>query len=207
MAMLLKLNISETKPLRRGSEWFWSVLLQKTANGQTATFKDLDGASEPYQEDAITLFLKRMVAAGYVSRSAERPWRYTVLKRQPNYPMVTRDGSPSKMGLAQQYMWNVMRRSPQGFTVTELATSASTDDVVVGIEVARGYVVQLERAGVLKLLTKKKAGQGGRHTHVYALPGSQNTGPKAPRIHKASVVYDPNLQTIKGDVVAEEDRT
>ncbi|MBY5416921.1 hypothetical protein [Rhizobium leguminosarum] len=207
MPLLLKLNVTDARPLRRGSDWFWSVLMEKTANGKTATASDIDGAGEPYQEMAVKLFLKRMVKAGFVSRSEKPPYQYAILKRQPNYPLVTEDGGLSKKGLGQQYMWNVMRRSPRGFTIAEVAANASTDDVAVSAISARMYINQLHRAGILKLLTKVGEGQPGRNAYVYVLPGSQNSGPKAPRIHKASLIYDPNVGTIKGDVVAEEDRT
>ncbi|MGO7794513.1 hypothetical protein ACC740_05375 [Rhizobium ruizarguesonis] len=207
MNTCLKLTVADTRPLRRGSEWFWSVLMEKSADGATVTAADIKGASERYQQTAVKLFFQRMVKAGFVHQSDTPPFRYTVLKRQPNYPLVTEGGSISKMGLGQQYMWNIMRRSPRGFTIAEIAANASTDDVVINVRSAKKYILRLERAGVLKLLTKLDAGQRGQKAHVYVLPGSQNSGPKAPRLHKATLVYDPNSGSVKGDVLTEEDRT
>ncbi|MGY5789088.1 hypothetical protein ACXHXM_02155 len=204
MPLLLKLDIAGAKPLRHGSEWFWSVMLEKTADGQTVTFDDVDRAGDPYQEGALRDFFKRMVAAGYIERIEGRPVRYRLIRRQRDCPIISNDGELSTVGAGRQNMWNVMRRARAGFTVMELVVSASTDDVQVSVANAKKYVLRLQRAGLLRIVSKAKPGQTG---NTYTLLGSANTGPKAPRIHDTTMVYDPNKGTVVGPVIAEEDRT
>lgn len=204
MPFVLKLEVAGAKPVRHGSEWFWSVMLDKTANGETVTFDEVDSAGDPYQEGALRVFFKKMIKGGYIERIEGRPIRYRLLKRQRDCPIIARNGDLSNVGAGRQNMWNAMRRAHGGFTIADLAVAASTDDVQVSVANAKKYVAKLHKAGLLRVV---REGKPGKSWHVFMLLGSANTGPKAPRIHNANLVYDQNKGVIIGSVLAEEDRT
>ncbi len=204
MAILLRLQIEGAKPVRKGSDFFWEVLMAKTADGSTVTFNDIDGACDPYQETSIRWFLKKLVKAGIVEKIEGDQHRYRLLKRSSQCPIVSRDGSASLIGQRQQNMWNVMRRSHGGFTAPDLARDASTDDVLVTEGGAKKYCQRLKSAGILALQEK---GKPARSHNIYVLRGSANTGPKCPRLMAARLVFDRNTQKVVGEVIAEEERT
>lgn len=197
----LKIQISGCAPVRRGREWFWSVLLELSAGSRPVSCADILGRSDQDQGPALQSFFARLIKAGILERSDTKPYRYRLLHRQFDCPTVDADGRLAPVGMGQQNMWNVMRRS-KGFTIPQLAVDASTDDTSVSPIAARNYVYRLHVAGMLAVL---KSGLSGA-PQVYALRGTANTGPKAPRLHKASIVYDANTGRIVGDVVSEEER-
>lgn len=201
MAILLRIKTEGVKPILKGSDHFWEVLLAKTQDGSTVTFDDIDGACSPGQETSVRFFLQKLIKAGIVEKIEGRQHRYRLLKRSSQCPIVTRDGKPSTIGQGRQNMWNVMRRSRLGFTAPELAISASTDDVRVTEGAAKAYCQLLKKAGILILQTP---GKPARSHNSYVLRGSANTGPKCPRILTSRMVFDRNTGQIVGDVIAEE---
>lgn len=196
----LRIEISSCAPVRRGREWFWSVLLEKTVGGSAVTYADILDHSDQDQGAALHDFFTRLRKAGVVDRSETKPYHYRLLQRQPICPIVRADGRVAALGAGRQNMWNVMRRS-RGFTVPQLAVDASTDDVAVTRSAAQSYVYRLHLAGLLNVL---KSGASGM-PQVYVLRGTANTGPKAPRLHKAAIVYDANTGKIVGKAVSEEE--
>lgn len=196
----LRIEISRCSPVRRGREWFWSLLLEKTAAGASVTFADILDHSDQDQGAALQDFFTRLRKAGVVERSEMKPFRYRLLQRQPDCPIIRADGRVIAIGTGRQNMWNVMRRS-RGFTVPQLAVDASTDDVAVSRSAAQSYVYRLHIAGLLNVI---KPGLSGS-PQVYVLRGTANTGPKAPRLHKAAIVYDANTGKIVGQAMSEEE--
>lgn len=191
------------KPLLYGAEFWWSQMLDLTADGQSFSYADLDGRSAPYHEQYMGLFLVKMERAGFIERAGEDDARvYRMVKRQRNCPVIGKNGKESKVGLGQQNMWNVMRRRRGGFTVQDLMIEASTDEVQLARNTAKQYCMRLERAG---LLVKQKAGKRGEGRNIYVLRGSANTGPKPPRKYSATLLIDQNTHCVIGDVTAEED--
>ena len=204
MAIYLRIKVDGATPILRGSDFFWETLLEMTKDDRSVTFSELDGACSPGQEGTLRDFLKRMTAAGIIERIEGPPHRYRLLQRQRDCPIISNDGKPSRIGLAQQNMWNVMRRSRSGFTAPDLAISASTDEVQVTVTHARKYCQLLHNAGVLVLQTR---GKPARSWNIYVLRGSANTGPLPPRRVSATGVYDRNRGVMVGDMIAEEERT
>lgn len=205
MRMLVKIDVAGASPLRNGSEFWWATILDATRDKPNFTYAEIDGASDPYNEKTLGMFLRKLEDAGYIVRVGEENARvFAVAKRQSQCPIITRDRRDSQIGKRQQNMWNVMRRRKSGFTVEELVVDASTEDAVIQRNTAKQYCLMLHRAGMLAI---QKNGTRGKGRNIYVLRGSANSGPKPPRRMKATLVFDPNRNAVLGDVIAEEDRT
>lgn len=206
MSRLLQLTISDAKPLRHGLDYLWTLILEFTREQDTFLYRDIKGMSDQARLRQILIDLRRLEKAGFLERlpaarpKAARPYR--LLKRQSTTPALQAGGGgESTIGMGTQNMWNVMRRARNGFTVAELAIDASTDDVKVSHQHAKQYCLLLERAGMLR---KQRPGQRGVGRNIYVLLGSANTGPKAPRRYKSTLVYDENRSLVVGGATAEE---
>ncbi|WP_137136648.1 hypothetical protein [Rhizobium sp. FKY42] len=206
MRTQVRIDVSGSRPLRNGSAFWWQLILDMTREGQSFTYADLDGASEPYHEKQLGMFLRKLEKAGIIERTptTESARTFRLIKRQSQCPVVSVNERESLMGKRLQAMWNVMRRRRGGFTVDELTIDASTDDAIVARNTAKQYCLLLHRAGLLVL---QKAGKRGENRNIYVLKGSANTGPKPPRRMQAKFVFDPNSNQVLGDLIAEEDRT
>lgn len=208
MAKVLKLTISDARPVRRGQEYFWSLILDLTRETDVFTYADVKGMCDQDALVKLRDMLRKLEKAGFLGRLPEvgkhgrRPYR--LLRRQSECPVLTNGSVESKRGRGIQHMWNVMRRARHGFTAVDLAVDASTDDVVVSYYYAKQYCALLKRAGILGI---QRTGQRGVGGNVYVLLGSANTGPKPPRPYRARFVYDPNRCAIVGAVTAEEENT
>lgn len=87
-------------------------------------------------------------------------------------------------GDATEQMWTVMRKSPQGFTPTDLVAQIAVD---VTIEDARAYCYSLLSGGYLRCVSKAVP---KRREAVYRLVTM--TGVKAPRLKRLRCIVDPN---------------
>ena len=138
-------------------------------------------------------YLKSLVKAGHLEATPPtRRGGNTVFEfvKGPVYaPRVRPDGSPVKLGAGQENMWRSMKMLGQ-FTVQELATAATTDDVQVKYDTARCYIQALTKAGYLKKC-------GSQPVCWYLIP-TKNTGPKAPQVQnrRPRRLWDPNLRKI-----------
>jgi hypothetical protein len=101
-------------------------------------------------------------------------------------------------------MWNIIRgpQARDGIDARDLVVLAETDDVQIGLATAKEYLLRLAAAGYLICL--KKAAQN--RLSRYRLLPDMNTGPKAPKVLKTSVVYDTNRRMVIGRAIAEEVR-
>lgn len=105
-------------------------------------------------------------------------------------PRIDRNGQPIKMGMAQQQMWQTLRRNPGDINARELSSYASTSEVEVHERAANLYLRALRIAGYLEATTEGGPGRLARYRLV------TNTGPKAPMIQRTKAIYDPNLDEI-----------
>lgn len=206
MAKILELTVTGAAPLRHGLDYVWSLILELTRKSDTFTYRDIRGMCDQKRLVQVRLDLVKLQKAGFLERlpadrsKGARPYR--LLQRQSATPILRADGGgESTFGAGIQNMWNVMRRARNGFTVADLAIDASTDDVKVSHQHAKQYCLLLERAGILK---KQRTGERGVGRNVYVLLGSGNSGPKAPRRFKSTLVYDENRGRVLGQVIAEE---
>ncbi|MBK5960810.1 hypothetical protein CCR97_21760 [Rhodoplanes elegans] len=183
----------------RGHDHFWAVIRELDKRGSW-TVSDIDGASNAIKSN-IHDFVRRLVAGGIARVDIRRPSgaaTYRLITSPTVTPRLRRDGTQAPPS-AQQQLWNAMRQLGQ-FTWPELAMAASTDELIIGALTGRSYVARLVAAGYLVAVVPGGPGK----LAVWKLKPGMNTGPKAPRILRAHVVFDPNRNAVMGAAAAEE---
>jgi hypothetical protein len=95
-------------------------------------------------------------------------------------------------------MWNYIRMAPR-FDKRDLAKFASVEGVSITVQTAASFIKHLNAAGYLMVVQPG----GPRHPQVYRLDPAKNTGPNAPMILSAKMVYDQNHDKIVGPIKAE----
>lgn len=109
-------------------------------------------------------------------------------------PRLKRDGSPVTRGYAQEQMWRTMRIVGNDFNARELASMASTPEVIVSQIAAGDYLRNLAAAGYLDTAVRGQGlGAGGRLTRYRLV---RNTGPRPPLVCRAECLYDPNIDQV-----------
>ena len=208
MAAFVKLRVTGAERLRRGQDYMWSVIREYHATGQPFSVLDIWKRTAEPQRSTVSAFVIRLEKAGFVKRAGERKGLsghaeklFLVAQSQTAAPVVGKNGGASRYGQGRQNMWNVMRRERDGFTALELAALATTDDVPCAVQTAFNYCKRLEHVGILGV-----AMPGGKGTpRRWWLKGSGNSGPKPPMIMNGTIVFDQNLSSVVGEVIAEED--
>lgn len=206
MSIVLSLKLAvKSKPVLRGHDHFWSIIMDRHRAGHAFTRRDIDRASNA-DLGTIRDFLRRLEAAGIIERvgtdteTGEISYRSQVV--QSAAPRVRRDGSVIESQPATRCMWNLMRgpNGRAGFTYLDLVRWASTDDTAITVNTARSYIKTLHSAGYLVAIT---AG-GPRKPTIWRLDPRMNTGPQAPMILRTKLIFDPNKQVVVGPAEAEE---
>ncbi|MBL8575092.1 MAG: hypothetical protein JNM13_15565 [Hyphomicrobiaceae bacterium] len=200
MAAILNLKL-EGKPVLRGQEHCWSIIRDMTATDRDRLIlaADVHGYTNGTDLSTVSGFLRKLAAAGYLAEVADGDRTgYRVLRRATRPPQLSADGEVVPSG--QQQMWVAMR-SLSTFSAHELAVVASTEERPVTLQTAKSYVKHLNAAGYLKIETPAAPPHRGAQ---YRLIPRQDSGPLAPRILRAKIVYDPNRNKIMGPVTAEE---
>lgn len=195
------------QPLRRGNEYYWTCVRALTESVETFTIPDIARLCDQDVRRSVKRFVGRLVEHNYAiditpEKTPARATRTYRLLRRPIETPVFRcdDGRPSK-GFVQAQIWGTIRyQLRHGFTLSELALYASTDEVTVQEKTAHYYVQHLVRAGIVSLVERGRP----HHPARYRLRPSQDLGPAAPRIVRAEFVYDPNLKRIVGEAEGRE---
>ncbi|MBL4800888.1 MAG: hypothetical protein JKY45_03270 [Emcibacter sp.] len=165
----------------------------KFIRGRKDTFTTIDISNElKINLLQSRTYLKSLVKAGFIEvvdlpRNAAQPVSYKFIKGPMTAPRVRKDGSRVTQGSGQNNMWRTMKMAGK-FTLPDLARAASTDEVTVSIEAAKGYVGMLTRAGYLRKISDKPS--------LWTLPICKRTGPLAPMIQRVKQVFDPNLNKV-----------
>lgn len=180
-----------TVVIPRNEDGAWMVLKRLAKGGREVTAEAVHEAMQgALPVEAIADYLRRLVKGGYAELAGTDPVRAWRLIRLPaETPRLTLDGRPLKHAAQQDAMWKVIEMSAY-FTAADLAQHASTDACDVPLSVAAEYAEHLLAAGYL--IKREQAGQDT----VYRL--LRHTGPMAPRLLKASFVFDPNKNCIYG---------
>ena len=208
MSAVLKLQTIKGRPVLRGYEHIWSVIMDLTRDGATFTRHDVDQRSCDPGDTTVTDYLRRLLRAGILEEVGFEPAIgrrrgrriYRLVHRHQEAPRLRRNGSHAPTPI-NQLMWNTMRNLLcDGFTARDLAAFASTDDTTVPQVTAVSYVKRLADAGYLHCLEPGR----GRHLGKWRLKPPMNTGPKPPKILRAHTVYDPNTNAFHGQTIAEE---
>lgn len=205
MPIVLKVKNPHAIELRRGKEYYWETIRNVAASYDVFTVSQIEKLCDRGCRPAITNYLRTLIAAGYVEdvEPGASPMRYRLIQRPKRRPLLSVEGEPSKGGIAsagRENMWNVMRRSPGGWTAQQLAIDASTDSVTVSLSSAQRYSRALYDAGVVI-----DAGREARGRTIWRLKGTAIRGPLCPVIVRGTGVYDRNSKQIIGDVTLEGD--
>lgn len=207
MSIVLQITARKGKPVRRGIDHYWSIMMDREMADETFTVGEILLLSEASRSD-VNDFVRRLMAAGIIRQThvgEDGEAVYKVAIRQAATPRVRRDGSVIEGASRQQCLWNAIR-SPamrQGFTIDDLVAWGSTDNVALKRATVSSYVLVIAAAGYL---IKLDPGRPGRLT-VWRLDPSMNTGPLPPKILRTKVVYDPNRAAIMGEAFGTEEIT
>ncbi len=170
----------------------------------TFTIHDI-GHKTLINNGTIAAYLQGLENAGFVKVKKQRIHEfrtqntYTVIKHQKGTPRVRKDGSEIPPNLGTEQMWRSIKMM-SAFTVKDLSTAASTDEVQVKLTTVKDYIKYLNKAGYLRILRKSKPGI----LAIYRLNPSKNTGPKPPQIQRVKQVYDQNLKKVVWPTEGEE---
>ena len=202
MSVILQLKVAKAHPVLRGIDHYWSVMVDFALREEAFTARDIFGRSNAEGSD-IRTYLKRLALAGFIEQVSSNPIAYRMAKRQSATPRVRADGSVIAGVSRNQAMWNLMRGpvGREGFTVWDVATLASTDEVRISQDCAQRYIKRLDDAGYLVLRRRR----GRDRPPMWALLPDRNTGPDAPKVLKSRMVFDPNRAEVVGLPLAEEE--
>lgn len=142
-------------------------------------------------------WLKRVGGNGVSKGVMGKPIQFVLTRRQADAPRVSMKGAKVTQGQGTDAMWRAMKVLP-GFDYTDIARAATLGTLVVTPQTAKSYVAHLARAGYLMCLKPSKPGTPARHRLI------NNTGPHAPCITRAKVVFDRNTGTFAQLETAQE---
>ena len=188
----------------RGHDHYWAVIRELDKAGEW-TAGEVVARSKDHAEN-VHDFLTRLEKGGLAERveparrlrSSRNPQRYRLISKPAATPRLRRDGTQAPPS-AQQQLWTAMRQLGQ-FSYPELIMAASTDELIIGELTGRTYIKRLVAVGYLTAVVPG----GPKKPAVWKLRPGMNTGPKAPRILRAHIVFDPNRDAVMGEAVAEE---
>lgn len=192
--------------LPRGPEHYWKMARSFGAAG--FTLEQLAGCTNGVAYSTVKHWVYDMVKIGAIRVVGERkssiglPAKiYAVAIRAAKAPVQRRSEYQGVRGRLQQQMWTAMR-TLGAFRLVELALCASTEEFPVKLRTAEGYVRCLTRAGLLIPVVPYKRGGNGRgvgaKAGVWRLKKSADTGPLAPKVFSASIVFDANRAVVVG---------
>jgi len=185
--------------LPRGRDHYWKVACEHGAKGFTA--RELLGQTSGVTRGMVRGWIKEMVERGelvIVERRDVQPRGQLVYavarvtRKEPIDPDV-------KHGRVQRHLWTAMRNLTT-FTIAELATAASTDDVVISRHSAADFVRRLAQVGALTTVRPTRA--NNLNSGLWRLKRSANTGPLAPRQVTATFMIDRNTGKALGSAEA-----
>ncbi|MEO0496294.1 MAG: hypothetical protein AAF141_02840 [Pseudomonadota bacterium] len=204
MSAVLALKHIDADPILRGNDHFWSIIRQLTEDDREATFtvKDIVHRSErSITRQTVRAYVNKLVADGIAAKIGELEGHgfaagvFQLVRRPIEPPRF------GKYGMVRQQMWQTITyQLKAGFTLSELATYASTQEVMVSKASATVYVRALTQAGILQVIKEARP----HHEGEFRLRPGAEAGPKAPIIFGAEMVFDPNTQQILGEPEATE---
>lgn len=171
-----------------------------------------EGHEHDIEQSTIRDYRRALVAAGILEQDLVGgrfiKATYTLaIDEGIDAPRVRLDGSRVTQGLAQEQMWRTLRMLKSDTNARELAAHASTPAVPVAATAANKYLQALNLAGFMIVVKPSRTvrNDGGKAQARYCLKPVANTGPRAPMVCRAHVLYDPNTdQTHAIERVTEE---
>jgi hypothetical protein len=204
------------KHLMTPRERMWQAMKQLNRKGDW-TISQVTDLAHPVELSSVKTYVDSLVTAGLVERKAEQQGQgakkvglakgtgnsfeaipHRMLVSWHEAPRLTREGRVVTQGLGNLAMWRCARIR-KVFTPSQLATEASVGEIQVKLSTAKQYCLALEKSGYFKLLKK---GHGGGVESQYQL--IRDTGPIAPAITRAKVVFDRNIGELQPLQTAQE---
>lgn len=193
--------------LPRGPEHYWSVAKKFGAKG--FTLGELAGCTNGVAYSTVKNWLYDMLKVGAIKTIGARKGPvggavqnlYAVALKAMKAPVQRRSDYQGVRGKTQQQVWTAMRTLGT-FSLVELTAAASTPEHPVKPRTAEEYVRRLTNAGVLAVVepyAKGKPGATGARAGTWRLVKRADTGPLAPKVFNASIVFDANTQKIVGE--------
>lgn len=191
--------IDGTIALPQGEDAIWAALLELQRQQMSYTLQEIEKACKA-DEASIREYLRRLLKSGHVqvvgSRPARKPSKgkallYAIMKTSIDAPRVRRDGSPVPEAAIDR-MWRVMRMM-KAFSAHDLSEAAK-----VSTATAERYLRHLSEGD--SPIVRHDAAPLARRTYMV----TRQLGPRAPKILRGHVVYDPNARVIVGAVQTEE---
>lgn len=192
----------------RGNDFYWRVIRELDVRGPW-TISEVYGESNSRHRSDVIEFVHRLLRGDFATLVGSRPIAgtgtpeklYRLHRKPADAPLLRRNGTELPVP-TQQRMWNAMR-SLQQFGAVELAHVSGVDGAPVPVITAQSYCHRLAAAGYLVAIVPGRP----RHPALYRLKRAMNTGPKAPKILRAHIVFDANRnEIVGGPVTAEEQR-
>lgn len=175
-------------------ERMWAAMIKLTNLRREFTASEVADLAHPVDVTTVGDYLAALAKAQLAELIAEqgrkdngdfssRRWR--LLVNWPQAPRVNKAGHVVTQGLGVLAMWRAARIRRE-FTPSELAHDATVGEIKVSLGTAKQYCLALERSGHLKFVSKGKGGIESRYRLV------KDTGPHAPAVTRAKVVFDRN---------------
>lgn len=192
--------------LPRGPEHYWSVAKKFGPKG--FTLGELAGCTNGVAYSTVKSWLCAMLRQGAIKTIGGRKSAmgqpanlYAVAVKSAKAPVQRRPDYQGSRGRVQQQLWTAMRTLGT-FSLVELAAAASTQERPVKLRTAEEYVRRLTNAGVVAVVepyAKGRPGASGARAGTWRLVKRADTGPLAPKIFNASIVFDANTLKIVGE--------
>lgn len=188
----------------RDRMWAAMIKLHNKAGGFSPS--EVQELAEPVEFDTVCSYLNALTKAKLaekVSGQGRRndgdmtATRWRLLVNWSQAPRVNKLGKVVTQGLGVLAMWRVARIR-RTFTPSVMAREASAGQITVKLSTARQYCLALVRSGHFDFVSK---GKGGIES-VFKLVN--DTGPHAPAVTRAKVVFDRNEGELKPIESAQE---
>jgi hypothetical protein len=177
-------------------ERMWAAMIKLTNKSKARTFtaSEVIDLAHPCEFKTVGDYLAALQKAGLVELVSEqgrkddgdfssRHWRLLVNWAQA--PRINKAGTVVTQGLGVLAMWRAARIRRE-FSPAELAQDASVGEIKVSLDTARQYCFALAKSGHFAFVVKGTRAEASRLRLV------KDTGPLAPAITKAKVVFDRN---------------
>lgn len=197
---------TEVRGLMTPRERIWNAILSLPKNAQFTKTTLQDHCHPMVSWTAVDDYLPALEKAGYIKRTGGQsvapgrlglPITYTLLKRAPEAPRLSKLGEPVTQGTANLAMWRAMKVL-KSFDYVDICNAATMPPLVVKPQTAKSYVLLLARAGYLQEVRASKPGTPARYRLL------RNTGAHAPAITRRKCVFDRNTGTFAELETAQE---
>lgn len=151
----------------------------------------------------VRSYVRHLSAHGFIvvhtqRRAADGGCCYRIARRQVETPRFKSNGERLPSAQRADQLWRAIKMCGF-FTAREVAMAASIPECVVPEIDARRYCDDLTAAGYLMARSNNEG-----HT-IYRLRPKMQTGPAAPQLLRARLVWDPNIMQIVGQGIGVEE--